>query len=321
MTDAVDRLKAALADRYEIERELGAGGMATVYLAHDLKHDRKVAIKVMRPELSAILGGERFFREITIAAKLNHPHILPMLDSGTAEEQPSARPPDRPSADAPSAFLYYVMPYEEGHSLREKLAREGELPIGDAVRILRDVVDALSHAHKQGVVHRDIKPENIMVLNDGTVKVTDFGIARVATSTRTRTGVVKGTPYYMSPEQTKGQPLTGPSDIFSLGVVFYQLLTGRLPFTGDNKAAIMYQTTMVDPEPPTTYNPKIDADIVAIVDQALQKSLEQRYATAKQMGDDLRRVGQKLMRWHQGCQRGDIRATLRMHRDWRCRHC
>lgn len=160
MTNDLDRLKAALADRYIIERELGAGGMATVYLARDLKHEREVAVKVLRPDLAATLGPERFLQEIKIAANLHHPHILPLYDSGEAD-----------------GFLYYVMPYEEGQSLRDKLAREGELPIAEAVRILREVVDALAHAHVHGVVHRDIKPDNVM-LSGRHALVSDFGVAK-----------------------------------------------------------------------------------------------------------------------------------------------
>jgi serine/threonine-protein kinase len=184
MTDAIDRLKSALADRYTIERELGTGGMATVYLAHGLKHDRKVAIKVMRPELSAILGGERFHREIKIAAKLNHPHILPLLDSGSAEEHPSVRPSVRPT-DRPSAFLYYVMPYVRGESLRGRLTRETQLPIDDALRITQQVAAALDYAHRHEVIHRDIKPENIL-FQAGEVVVADFRIALAVDSAEAR---------------------------------------------------------------------------------------------------------------------------------------
>ena len=181
MPDTFDRLKAALADRYAIREEIGAGGMATVYLAEDLKHHRKVAVKVLRPELAAALGPERFLREIEVAAKLHHPHILPLYDSGEAD-----------------GFLYYVMPYEEGQSLREKLAKEGELPVAEAVRLLRDVVDALAHAHKHGVVHRDIKPDNVM-LSGRHALVTDFGVAKAVSEATgrqklTTAGVALGTP-------------------------------------------------------------------------------------------------------------------------------
>ena len=188
MPETLERLKHALADRYAIEEEIGAGGMATVYLAEDLKHHRKVAVKVLRPELAATLGPERFLREVEVAAQLHHPHILPLYDSGEAD-----------------GFLYYVMPYEQGQSLREKLVREGELPVTEAARILRDVVDALSHAHEQGVVHRDIKPDNVM-LSGRHALVTDFGVAKAISEATgreklTTAGVALGTPSYMAPEQ------------------------------------------------------------------------------------------------------------------------
>ena len=178
MSDHLAQLTSALADRYIIEREIGRGGMATVYLAEDTKHKRKVAIKVLRPELAATLAVDRFTREIEIAAKLVHPHILPLLDSGSAEEQRTALPPFRRTAQDPSALLYYVMPYVEGESLRDRLLREHQLPLDGALTITREVASALSYAHSQGVIHRDIKPENIMLSAGGAV-VADFGIARV----------------------------------------------------------------------------------------------------------------------------------------------
>src|SRR5512134_239481 len=192
MTDATARLTAALADRYRIERELGAGGMATVYLAHDVRHDRRVALKVLRPELSAILGAERFLQEIKTTANLQHPHILSLFDSGEAD-----------------GLVFYVMPYVEGESLRDRLKREHQLPVDDAVRIAREVADALDYAHRHGVVHRDIKPENIL-LHDGRAVVADFGIALAVSrsdsaSRMTETGMSLGTPYYMSPEQAMGE--------------------------------------------------------------------------------------------------------------------
>ncbi len=268
--------------RYEIIEQIGRGAMGIVYKGRDPMLNRLTAIKTIRfvdefDEDHIDDVKKQFYREAEVVAKLAHPNIVTIYDVGEDLD-----------------LSYLAMEYLEGESLVKCTKPGNLLPIRQCVEIVTQGCDALEYAHKHDIIHRDIKPENIMVLMDGTVKVTDFGIARVATSTRTRTGVVKGTPYYMSPEQTKGQPLQGPSDIFSLGVVFYQLLTGKLPFTGDNLAAIMYQTTMVDPEPPSTHNPKIGADIVAIITRALAKSLEQRYATAKLMGDDLRRVGQKL---------------------------
>jgi serine/threonine-protein kinase len=225
VTDSLARLKAALADRYTIERELGSGGMATVYLAEDLKHHRKVAVKVLRPDLAAALGPDRFLQEIEIAAQLQHPNILPLHDSGEAD-----------------GFLYYVMPYVEGESLRDKLAKEGELPIGEAVRILRDVVDALTEAHAHGVVHRDIKPENIL-LRGRHALVTDFGVAKAVSEATgreklTTAGVALGTPAYMAPEQASADPhIDHRADIYAVGALAYELLSGRPPFTGTTPLA------------------------------------------------------------------------------------
>src|SRR5216117_317556 len=211
LTDPLARLQAALAGRYTIERELGRGGMTTVYLAQDRKHHRQVAVKVLKPDLAAALGPERFLREIDTAARLNHPHILPLHDSGDAE-----------------GYLFYVMPYVEGESLRERLEREGQLPLDEALRIAREVASALSHAHSHDVVHRDIKPENIL-LSGGEAVVADFGIGRAITAaardTLTGTGVAIGTPGYMSPEQTTGGArLDGRSDIYSLACVLFEML-------------------------------------------------------------------------------------------------
>nr|NIN71878.1 protein kinase [Gemmatimonadota bacterium]NIP65210.1 protein kinase [Gammaproteobacteria bacterium]NIT92522.1 protein kinase [Gammaproteobacteria bacterium] len=219
MSQPVDRLTSALADRYAIERELGAGGMATVYLAHDVRHDRKVAIKVLRPELAAVLGAERFVQEIKTTANLQHPHILPLFDSGEAD-----------------GFLYYVMPYIEGETLRDKLNREKQLGIEEAVRIATEVADALDYAHRHNVIHRDIKPENIL-LHDGRPMVADFGIALAVSAAAggrmTETGLSLGTPHYMSPEQaTAEKDLTNRSDIYSLGAVLYEMLTGDPPHVG-----------------------------------------------------------------------------------------
>src|SRR5882672_3088567 len=208
MPDVEPRLAAALADRYRLEREIGAGGMATVYLAQDLRHDRAVALKVLRPELAAVIGAERFLAEIKLTANLQHPHILPLFDSGEAD-----------------GFLFYVMPFVEGESLRSRLTREKQLPMADAIRITTEVASALDYAHRHGVVHRDIKPENILI-HDGRALVADFGIALAASKAggnrMTETGMSLGTPHYMSPEQAMGErEITARSDVYALGVVLY----------------------------------------------------------------------------------------------------
>ncbi len=223
--EVLEQLAAALGDRYRVERKLGEGGMATVFLAEDLKHHRHVAVKLLKPELSAILGGERFLREIEIAATLQHPHILPLYDSGQA-----------------GGLLYYVMPFVQGESLRQQLDREQQLPVGDALRIAHEVGSALQYAHDHGVVHRDVKPENIL-LSGGQAVVTDFGIARAVRAAGaealTQTGMVVGTPRYMSPEQAAGQPVDGRSDQYSLACTLYEMLIGQPPFTGPSAQAIM----------------------------------------------------------------------------------
>ena len=227
------RLKTALADRYRLERELGAGGMATVYLATDLKHDRLVAVKVLKPEIASIVGSDRFLQEIRITARLTHPHILPLLDSGTAD-----------------GFLYYVAPYIEGESLRARLDREKQFPLEDALQVTREVAGALDYAHRNGVIHRDIKPENIL-LSQGKPIVADFGIARALSLSDaprlTETGLALGTPYYMSPEQAAGdKELDGRSDIYALGCVLYELIVGEPPHTGPTAQAVLARI-MVDP--------------------------------------------------------------------------
>ena len=220
MTDTTGAAFAdALGDRYVGERELGRGGMATVWLARDLKHGRLVALKVLRPEVGAILGGDRFLREIQLTAGLQHPHILPLLDSGEA-----------------GGFLYYVMPYVEGESLRQRLSREGQLPLDEALRFTREVAEALDYARDQGIIHRDIKPENIL-LSRGHALVADFGIALAVSSAGrerlTETGLSLGTPAYMSPEQATADPkLDGRSDQYSLACVVYEMLAGEPPYTG-----------------------------------------------------------------------------------------
>ncbi|HEX9691370.1 MAG TPA: serine/threonine-protein kinase, partial [Gemmatimonadales bacterium] len=211
MSDITEQLRVAIADRYVIEHELGEGGMATVYLAHDVKHDRKVALKVLRPELAAVIGAERFLHEIKVTANLQHSHILPLYDSGAAQ-----------------GFLFYVMPYVEGQTLRDKLHKEKQLAVDEAIAVTRGIAGALEHAHKQGIIHRDIKPENIL-LRDGDPLIADFGIALALShaggSRLTETGLSIGTPQYMSPEQAMGDRETDArSDIYSLGAVLYEML-------------------------------------------------------------------------------------------------
>ncbi len=256
MTGAYGRLAAALADRFTIERELGRGGMATVYLARDLKHDRPVALKVLRPELAAILGVERFLREIRLTAQLQHPHILTLIDSGEAD-----------------GFLYYVMPCVEGESLRERLEREGQLPLNEALRITRAVASALDFAHGRGVIHRDIKPENIM-LHQGEPMVADFGIAlAVSTAGRerlTETGLSLGTPAYMSPEQASAElKLDGRTDQYSLASVLYEMLAGVPPYTGPTAQAIIARR-LTDPVPPLR---TVRETVPVAVERAVMKAL------------------------------------------------
>jgi Tol biopolymer transport system component len=279
MTDAVGRLTSALADRYAIERELGAGGMATVYLAQDVRHDRKVALKVVRPELAAILGGERFLAEIKTTANLQHPHILGLFDSGEAD-----------------GLVFYVMPYVEGESLRDRLTREKQLPVDDALRITREVASALDYAHRHGVVHRDIKPENIL-LHDGSALVADFGIAlavsRSEGGTRmTETGMSLGTPHYMSPEQAMGErEITPKSDIYALGCVLYEMLTGEPPFTGPTAQAVVARVMTEEPRRLTLQRKTIPPHVEAAVDTALAKLPADRFATAAQFAEALGNPG------------------------------
>jgi serine/threonine protein kinase/tetratricopeptide (TPR) repeat protein len=254
--DVLARLKAALSDRYWIERELGSGGMATVYLAEDLKHRRQVAIKVLRPELSATLGPGRFVREIEIAANLTHPHIVPLFDSGEA-----------------GGFLYYVMPFVEGESLRDRLLREEKLSVPETVRITDQVASALSYAHERGVVHRDIKPENILLAGDQAI-VADFGIARAVEvaggGKLTGTGIAVGTPAYMSPEQAVGETeVDGRSDVYALGCAVYEMVSGRTPFEGATPQALLAKHA-VDTAPSLGM---IDPDIPLFVERAVSRAL------------------------------------------------
>ncbi|MEE8361585.1 MAG: protein kinase [Gemmatimonadales bacterium] len=273
MTD-LSRLTAALSDRYTIEQEVGAGGMATVYLAHDVKHDRKVALKVLRPELAAVIGAERFLVEIKTTANLQHPHILPLFDSGEAD-----------------SFLFYVMPFIEGESLRDRLEREKQLPIDDAVRLASEVASALDYAHRHDVIHRDIKPENIL-LHDGQALVADFGIALAASKaggTRmTETGMSLGTPHYMSPEQAMGErELDARSDVYALGCVLYEMLTGEPPFTGPTAQAIVAKVMTADPVPPTELRKTVPFGIEAATLRALQKLPADRFTSPKDFAQAL----------------------------------
>jgi len=274
MTDTISRLTSALSDRYRVDRELGAGGMATVYLAHDLKHDRDVAIKVLHPDLGAALGGERFLTEIRTTARLQHPHILPLLDSGEAD-----------------GLLYYVMPLVTGETLRARLEREKQLPIPEAVRIAREVASALDYAHRQGVVHRDIKPENIL-LHDGSALVADFGIALAVQSAggarMTQTGLSLGTPQYMSPEQAMGErTIDARSDIYALGTVVYEMLTGAPPFTGASVQAIVARVLSSEAEPPSRVRNTIPANVEQAVLTALAKLPADRQASAAEFASAL----------------------------------
>ncbi len=267
MTEIPARLAAALQDRYRIERELGAGGMATVYLAEDLKHRRKVAIKVLRPELAAVIGAERFLSEIQTTANLQHPHILALIDSGDS-----------------GGMLWYVMPYVEGESLRDRLVREKQLPVADAVRIATEVASALDYAHRHDVIHRDIKPENIL-LHDGSALVADFGIALAASSgagTRmTETGMSLGTPHYMSPEQAMGErEITARSDVYALGCITYEMLVGEPPFSGPTAQAIIARVMTEEPRPLTVQRKTVPPEVEAAVFTALEKLPADRFASA-----------------------------------------
>jgi serine/threonine-protein kinase len=267
-------LKAALSDRYTIEREIGSGGMATVYLAEDLKHHRRVAIKVLRPELAASLGVDRFVREIEIAANLSHPHILPLHDSGEAD-----------------GFLYYVMPFIEGESLRERIDREGKIPVGEMVRLTDEIAAALSYAHEQGIVHRDIKPENVM-LSGGRAVVADFGIARAVSAAGgtklTGTGFAVGTPAYMSPEQAYGdENIDGRSDVYALGCVAYEMVSGRAPFEADTPQALLAKHAADTVPSMRASDSSIPLFVERAVERALAKQPADRFQTASAFAEAL----------------------------------
>jgi Tol biopolymer transport system component len=275
VTDSpLPRLAAALSGRYRIERELGAGGMATVYLAHDEKHDRKVAIKVLKPELAAVLGAERFVVEIKTTASLQHPHILPLFDSGTAD-----------------GFLFYVMPYIQGETIREKLNRETQFGVDEAVRIAREVADALDYAHRNGVIHRDIKPENIL-LHDGRAMVMDFGIALAVSAAAggrmTETGLSLGTPHYMSPEQaTAEKELTPRSDVYSIASVLYEMLAGQPPHVGGPAQQVIMRIITEEARPVSDFRRNVPPNVVAALAKALEKLPADRFESAKAFGDAL----------------------------------
>ncbi|HZJ01503.1 MAG TPA: protein kinase, partial [Gemmatimonadaceae bacterium] len=274
MSDVLTRLTTALETRYRIEREVGVGGMATVYLAHDLRHERDVAIKVLHPDLAAALGAERFLAEIKTTAKLQHPHILPLLDSGEA-----------------GGLLYYVMPYVAGESLRTRLDRETQLAVDDATRIAREVLSALDYAHRHGVVHRDIKPENILIHEDQAL-VADFGIALAVSAAggarMTQTGLSLGTPAYMAPEQAMGErAIDGRADIYALGAVLYEMLVGEAPFTGPTVQAIVARVMTESPRPVTGQRKSVPANVNAAVLRALEKLPADRFHSAAEFSTAL----------------------------------
>ncbi len=276
--DQTDRLRTALADRYRIERELGPGGMATVYLAEDLKHKRKVAVKVLKPELAAVLGAERFVVEITTTAALQHPHILPLFDSGEAD-----------------GFLYYVMPFIDGETLRSKLDRETQLSVDEAVRIASDVASALHYAHTHGVIHRDIKPENIL-LHDGRPMVADFGIALAVSAAAggrmTETGLSLGTPHYMSPEQaTAEKEISARSDVYSLGSVLFEMLAGQPPHLGGSAQQIIMKIITERAQDVTALRKSVPPNVAAAVAKSLEKLPADRFLSAKAFAEALATPG------------------------------
>ncbi|HEY4955086.1 MAG TPA: serine/threonine-protein kinase, partial [Gemmatimonadaceae bacterium] len=276
MPELLEHLKAALKDRYDVERELGQGGMATVFLARDIKHGREVAIKVLHEDLAMALGADRFRREIQIATSLSHPHILALYDSGEAD-----------------GSLYYVMPYVTGESLRARIDREKILPIEDALRITQEVASALDFAHRKNIVHRDIKPENIL-LAEGHAIVADFGIARALNSmsnaaSLTQTGMSLGTPTYMSPEQAFAEKdIDGRSDEYSLACVLYEMLTGQPPFTGPNAQSIMARHSMAAVPSMQIVRNTIPDEVEDLVQKALSKSPADRFATLGEFAEELK---------------------------------
>jgi serine/threonine-protein kinase len=274
MSDLLESVSSALADRYAMKREVGRGGMAIVYQAHDLRHERQVAVKVLRPEIARSLGPDRFLREIKIVAGLTHPHILPLYDSGDM-----------------AGLLYFVMPYLDGKSVRERVDQERQLPLDDAVQIARGAADALDYAHRHGVVHRDIKPENIL-LEEEHAFVTDFGIARAvsvaADDQITDTGIAIGTPAYLSPEQAAGDvDIDGRSDVYSLGCVLYEMLAGEPPFTGPTAQVVIAKRFAADAVPIRAIRDAIPRTLDAVVRKALARTAVDRYDTAGEFADAL----------------------------------
>jgi serine/threonine-protein kinase len=272
--EPIAQLNSALTGRYEIDREIGAGGMATVYLARDLKHDRNVALKVLKPELGAVLGVERFLSEIKVTANLQHPNLLPLFDSGEARPERSEGPP----------LLFYVMPYVEGESLRARLEREKQLPVDDAVKIAVAVASALAYAHERGVIHRDLKPENIL-LQAGQPVIADFGIALAVSKAGgarvTQTGLSLGTPQYMSPEQAAGdRAIDGRSDIYSLGAVTYEMLAGEPPHSGTSAQAIIAKLMSAEPQPLRALRATVPVNVACAVEKALAKLPADRFSSA-----------------------------------------
>jgi serine/threonine-protein kinase len=283
MSDPIVRLNAALEGRYQVERMLGQGGMATVYLARDLKHARPVALKVLKPELSSVVGPDRFVAEIRTTASLQHPHILPLFDSGQAD-----------------GFLFYVTPYVEGESLRDRLDRDQQLPVGQAVRIATDVAEAIDYAHRHGVVHRDVKPANVLLQDDKPL-VADFGIALAVGSAGggrlTETGLSLGTPHYMSPEQAAGDAHVGrATDVYALGCVLYEMLAGEPPYTGRTPQAVLGKIIQARPEPIREHRPGVPPNVAATIERALERVPADRFATAQDFAAALAEPGFR----HQG---------------------
>src|SRR5688572_18217538 len=281
MTDILDRLTRALADRYRIDRELGRGGMAIVVLAEDLKHRRPVAIKVLRPDIADGVGANRFLAEIRVSAQLNHPHILPLLDSGEAD-----------------GLVYYVMPYAEGGTLRDRISRERQLSMEVALAITGDIADALAYAHSRGVLHRDVKPENIL-LAPGHALIGDFGIARAIEAAGgrrlTETGIAVGTPTYMSPEQALAEPdLDARSDLYSLACVTYEMLVGEPPFTGASAQAVLGRRLNETPPPIRATRSAVSAAVDAAVARALAPARADRFASVEQFTAALRASGDSV---------------------------